>query len=118
MVKTLGIVFVLLLLSVAAWFIVFPGDSFNIVINGEPVTGPMRGAVGLSGIVVGAIALFCAAIVMVFVVAGVGVIAVGLLVLAGVVVALVMFPFMLPLLIPLFIVWLFVAIIRKSRSSA
>jgi hypothetical protein len=77
----------------------------------------MRGAAGASGIVVGAIALFCAAIVMVFVVAGVGVIVVGLLVLAGLVVALIMFPFMLPLLIPLFIVWLFVAITRKSRPS-
>jgi hypothetical protein len=71
----------------------------------------------MSGIVVGAIALFCAAIVMVFVVAGVGVIVVGLLVLAGLIVALIMFPFMLPLLIPLFIVWLFVAITRKSGSS-
>jgi hypothetical protein len=118
MIKTLGIVCVLLLFAVAAWFIAFPGDSFHIVINGEPVTGPMRGAVGVSGIIVGAIALFCAAIVMVFVVAGVGVVVVGLLVLAGLVVALIMFPFMLPLLIPLFIVWLFVAIIRKSRSSA
>jgi hypothetical protein len=118
MIKTLGVVFVLLLLAVAAWFILFPGDSFNIVIDGQPVTGPMRGAVGVGGIVAGAIALFCAAIVMVFVVAGVGVIVVGLLVLAGLVVALIMFPFMLPLLIPLFIVWLFVAIIRKSRSPA
>jgi hypothetical protein len=118
MIKSLGIVFVLLLLAVAAWFIVFPGDSFHIVVDGEPVTGPMRGAVGVSGIVVGAIALLCAAIVMVFVVAGIGVIVVGLLVLAGLVVALIMFPFMLPLLIPLFIVWLFVAIIKKSRPSA
>jgi hypothetical protein len=118
MIKTLGIVFALVLLALAAWFLIFHGDNMSIVIDGQPVTGPMKGAVGIGGVVVGIIAIFCAAVVLAFVFAGIGVIILGLLVAAGMVVALIMFPFMLPLLIPLFIVWLFIAIVRGGKRAA
>lgn len=117
MTKALGIAFTIVLLALAAWFLMFHGDNISIVIDGEPVTGPMKGAIGIGGIVVAIIAVFCAAVVLAFVLAGVGVIVLGVLVFVGLVVALVMFPFMLPLLIPLFIVWLFIAILRKPKSS-
>lgn len=118
MTKTLGIVFVLVLLGLAAYFVLFQSDTLHIIIDGQPVTGPMKGAIGVSGLIVGAVALFCAAIILVFVLAGVGVILVGGFVLVGLVVAVFMFPFMLPLLIPLFLVWLFIAILRRLGSKS
>jgi hypothetical protein len=118
MTKLLGIIFTLALLALAAWVLMFHGDGISIVIDGQPVTGPMKGAIGVGGIVVAFVALFCAAIVLAFVFAGIGALVVGILVLVGLVVALIIFPFMLPLLIPLFIVWLFIAIVRGSKPSA
>jgi len=116
--KTLAIAITLVLLALAAWVLIFHGDSISIVIDGRPVTGPMKGAVGIGGLVVALIAMFCAAIVLAFVFAGVGILVLGILMLLALMAALVMFPFMLPLLIPLFIVWLFVAIVRKPKSSS
>jgi hypothetical protein len=115
MMRSLAIAFTLVLLALAAWFLLFHGDGISIVIDGQPVTGPMKGVVGVGGIIGGIVALFCAAIILVFVVAGLGVVILGCVVFAGIVVALIMFPFTLPLLIPLFLVWLFIAIMRRSK---
>jgi hypothetical protein len=49
--------------------------------------------------------------------AGIGVIVLGLVVLAGLLLALLAFPFLLPILIPLAIVWAFVAIVRRSKAA-
>jgi hypothetical protein len=51
--------------------------------------------------------LFCVALLLAFVFAGVGLIVVGCFALVGLILAAVALPFLLPLLIPLFIVWLF-----------
>ena len=117
MTKALAVAFTLVLLALAAWFLLFHSSGISIVIDGQPVTGPMKGAIGIGGIVAAFVALFCAAIVLAFVFAGIGVIVLGLVVLAFMVAALVMFPFMLPLLIPLFVVWLFIAIARRPRPA-
>ena len=63
------------------------------------------------------VALFCAAILLVFVFAGIGLLVLDALVLAGLVAAWLAFPFLLPLLIPLLIVWLFVAAVGSSGKS-
>ena len=117
MIKTLGIAFTIALLALAAWVLMFHSDGISIAIDGQPVTGPMKGAISVGGLVVAVVAMFCAAIVLAFVFAGIGVLVLGVLVLAGLLVALIMFPFLLPLLIPLFIVWLFIAIVRRPKSS-
>ncbi|MEJ0049302.1 MAG: hypothetical protein WDN04_26720 [Rhodospirillales bacterium] len=60
------------------------------------------------------IALFCAAIILAFVFAGIGMIILGLVVVGGLVVAAISLPFLLILLIPLAVVWGFIALIRPS----
>lgn len=64
------------------------------------------------------VVLFSAAILLVFLFAGVGLIALGALVLAGFLGLWITFPFLLPLLIPLLIVWLVVAAARGSRRTS
>jgi hypothetical protein len=63
------------------------------------------------------VALFCSAILLAFVFAGIGLILLGVLVLAGMVAAWYAFPVLLPLLIPLFLIWIFVAALRSSGKS-
>jgi hypothetical protein len=81
------------------------------------VTGPLEGAIGAAGLVVAVIALFCAAILLVFVFAGMGIIVLGGVVFVGMILAWLAFPFLLPLLIPLAILWGFVAMAPKTTSS-
>ena len=59
----------------------------------------------MGGLVVALIALFCAATLLVFVFAGIGIIVLGCFVIVGVIMAALSFPFLLPLLIPLAILW-------------
>jgi len=99
--KTLAIAIALVLLAIASWGLLFWSDSFSIVVNGEPVVGPLRGAIGASGFVAALIACFCAAVILLFVFAGIGIVMLGCVVFAGMIVAWISFPFVLPLLIPL-----------------
>jgi hypothetical protein len=48
--------------------------------------------------------------------AGTALIVLGALVIAGFVAAWFVFPFLLPLLVPLFLVWIFVAAARRGRK--
>src|ERR1035438_2988433 len=102
--KKSAIALTVALLALAGWVLLFAGDSFTIVVDGQPVTGPLKGAIGAGGLVAALIAGFCAAIVLLFVFAGIGIVVLGCIVFAGMILALIAFPFLLPLLIPLAIV--------------
>src|SRR5438445_13606693 len=112
MAKKLAIALAVLMLAIVAWGLFLESNVVTIVINGQQVTGPLKGVIGAGGVVVALIALFCAAILLVFVFAGIGVIVLGFFVLVGMILAVLAFPFLLPLLIPLVILWGFVAITR------
>jgi hypothetical protein len=116
MAKKLAIALAVLMLAIVAWGLLLGSNAVTIIINGQPVTGPLDGAIGAGGLVVALIALFCAAILLVFVLAGIGVIVLGFFVLLGVIMAALAFPFLLPLLIPLAILWGFVAITRRVNT--
>jgi hypothetical protein len=116
--RKLAIVLIAILIAMTVWSVLSGSHSFSIVVNGQPVTGPLKGAIGAGGLVVALIAGFCAAIMLLFVFAGYGIVVLGFAVFSGLIAALVAFPFMLPLLIPLAIVWLFVAITRKSNPPS
>ena len=105
------------MLVIVGWALFAGTNAVTIVINGQEVTGPLKGAIGIGGLVVALIALVCAAILLAFVFAGIGVIVLGLVVLAGLLLALLAFPFLLPVLIPLAIVWAFVAIVRRPKAA-
>ena len=115
--KKLAIALAVLMLALVAWELFLESNAVTIVINGQQVTGPLKGVIGAGGLVVALIALFCAAILLVFVFAGIGVIVLGCFVFVGMILAVLAFPFLLPLLIPLAILWGFVAITRRTSTS-
>lgn len=117
MIKKLAMVLTVILLALVAWGLLIGSNSFSIVVNGQPVIGPLNGGIGAAGLIAALIAGFCAAIALLFVLAGIGVIVLGGIVFVGMVLALFAFPFLLPLLIPLAILWLFVAIMRKADPA-
>ena len=117
MTKKLAITLAVLMLAIVAWGLFLESNAVTIVINGQQVTGPLKGAIEAAGLVVALIALFCAAILLLFVFAGIGVIVLGCFVIVGVIMAALAFPFLLPLLIPLAILWGFIAITRRTNTS-
>jgi hypothetical protein len=117
MARNLAIALAVLMLGIVGWALLAGSNAVTIVINGQEVAGPLKGAIGIGGLVVALIALGCAAILLAFVFAGIGVIVLGLIVLAGLVLAMLAFPFLLPVLIPLAIVWAFVALVRRPKAA-
>ena len=115
MVKSAALVLVLILLALLAW-VALHSSNVTIVVNGRELAGPAKFAAEGWGLLVGIVGLFCAAILLTFVFAGIGLILLGVFVLAGLVMVWLAFPFLLPLLIPLVIVWLFVAAVRGRKE--
>ncbi len=111
MVKNLAVTLALLMLALVAWGLVF-GTGNHIVIDGQELTGPLKGVFGAGGLIVAMIALFCAAIFLAFVFAGVGLFILGVVILVVLVVAGISLPFLLVVLIPLAMVWAFIAMVR------
>jgi hypothetical protein len=73
MARNLAIALVVIMLAIVGWALFFGSDFLTIMINGQELIGPNIGANGAGGFLVALIALFCAAILLLFVLAGVGV---------------------------------------------
>jgi hypothetical protein len=116
MAKKMALVLAVLMLAIFAWGLFFEAGSTRIIIDGHELIGPLKGAVGAAGLIVGAIAFFCAAIFLLFVFAGIGIFILGGIIFIGLVMAGFAFPALLVLLLPLAIVWLFIAITRKAGA--
>jgi hypothetical protein len=116
-VRKIAILLVVVVLASLAW-VMFSASNVVITVNGAPLAGPAKFAAEGWGMLVGIVGLFCAAILLTFVFAGIGLILLGAFVLAGLVMAWLAFPFLLPLLIPLVVVWLFVAAVRGRKDGA
>jgi hypothetical protein len=114
MMKNLAIALALVMLAIVAWGLLVDSGTTSIIINGHELTTPLKGVVGVAGLIVASIALFCAAILLVFVFAGIGLFVLGCVLLLGLILAGFAFPFLLLLLVPLAIVWAFVALIRHG----
>ena len=115
--KKAAIVLVCVMLSIVAWGVVFEAGSTSIIINGQEITGPFKGAIGAAGLIISVFALFCAAILLLFVFTGIGIFLMGGMLLIGLMLAGLAFPLLLILLLPLFIVWLFIALTRKAENK-
>lgn len=109
MAKKLAIALAVVMLPIVAWALLFASNAV-IVIDGEEVAG-------VGGVVVALLSFFCAAILLLFVLAGIGVIVFGFFVFIGMLVAVLAFPSLLPLLIPLAILGVFIAIARRTNPS-
>jgi hypothetical protein len=116
MAKKVAIALVIALIALLAW-VMFRASDITIVVNGQQLSGPLELAAKGWGLLVAVVVLFCAAILMIFVFAGIGLIVLGALVLAGLAALAVAFPFLLPLLIPLFVVWVFIAGVRRGKAG-
>jgi hypothetical protein len=115
MMKKMAIVLALLMLVIVVWGLFFEGSATRIIINGQELAGPLQGAVGAGGAIVGSIAFLCAAIFLAFIFAGFGLFILGCVVVVGLVMAWFLFPVLLFLLIPLAIVWAFVAAVGGTK---
>ena len=115
--KSIAVALAVVLLGLIGW-VIFQSSEVSIVVNGETLRGPAKLAAEGWGVLVGVVTLFCVAILLAFVFAGIGLVVLGILVLAGLVATWFAFPFLLPLLIPLLIVWLFVALWRGRKENA
>ncbi len=114
MTKKVAIVLAVVMFAVVAWGVFVEGGATRIVINGHELTGPFKGAMGAAGLIVASVALFCAAIFLVFVLAGVGIFVLGCVIAFALILSGLMFPYLLLVLIPLAIVWIFIAIARHK----
>ena len=115
MTKKLAIVLAVLMVGFLCWVLLGASDSVSIAINGKQIESPFGAVTGAWGVISAVVILFCAAILLVFVFYGLALIILGCLVLAGSIIAAMTFPFLLPILIPLFAVWLFCCLVKPTR---
>jgi hypothetical protein len=114
MLKKLALILAVLLVASLLWYLVaLPYGSF-ITVNGRMITGPLGAVLGE---ILTAVVLFCVAILLAFVFAGVGLIVLGSLVLVGFILAAVALPFLLPILVPLFVVWAVCVFAGRTRAA-
>ncbi|UCC97146.1 MAG: hypothetical protein JSW66_15030 [Phycisphaerales bacterium] len=115
MIRKLAIVLAVVMIGFLVWHVVGPGDAVSIEVNGRKLTGPFDAVVGVWGLIIAAVTLFCVAILLAFVFAGVALLLLGVFALVGLILAAVGLPFLLPILIPLFLLWLFCVLVRPRR---
>ena len=116
MTKKAALLLAIAMLVIVAWGLFFEAGSTRIIVNGQELAGPLEGTIGAAGLIVGMIALFCAAIFLLFVFAGIGIFILGAVIFAGLLFAGLAFPLLLVMLLPLAIVWVFIAITRKNTT--
>ncbi|MFQ6036212.1 MAG: hypothetical protein ACE5NM_10270 [Sedimentisphaerales bacterium] len=117
MIRRLALVLAVFMIVFLAWALFIGGDVISITVNGREITGPFGAIIGVWSFILTLVILFCVAILLAFVFAGVGLIVLGGLAFVGLILAAIAFPFLLPLLIPLFIVWIFCSIVRWIRAT-
>ena len=115
MIRKLAILLAVLMVGFLVWQVVGPGDAVSIRINGQELAGPFDAIIGVWGIIVAAVTLFCVAILLAFVFAGVALLLLGVFALVGLVLAAVAFPFLLPILVPLSLLWMFCLLVRPPK---
>lgn len=118
--KTTVKIIILFLAAVLLWNIFT--DSFDVMtvnVDGEEYGGPLGWLVGLvfagGGMLIATVVMLFVGLVLAVVFAGVGVIVMGALGVAAGAVLLAVAPLLLPLLIPVAIIWYLVSRSRKDR---
>lgn len=113
---------ILFLFALLAWNVFGHTSGMTFDIDGEEVGGPLGAVLGLlfagGGMIIAALVMLFVGAVLAVVFAGVGVIVVFALALTALVVAAAISPLLLPLLIPVAIIWFFMGRSRRSRVKA
>jgi hypothetical protein len=95
-------------------------NDWNVDIDGDHFDGPLGALVGLLagglGIVIAGVVMVGVAALLAVIFAGLGIFAVGAVIIALLVGALALTPLLLPLLIPIGIIWFLVSRSRRNRE--
>jgi len=113
---------VLFLCALLLWDLLFTFGDASFSIDGEEVGGPLGAALGIlfagGGTLIGLFVALVVGAVLAVVFAGVGIVVIGALAIAGLTVAAAIVPFLLPLLLPLALIWYLVSRARRNRAVA
>lgn len=116
--KIVPVVIVFLVLMLV-WNMYFSPALVSMDFDGEHVDGPLAALAGLlfagGGMIVAVLVTLLVGVVLAVVFAGVGILVLAALSLAGLILAAATAPFLLPLLIPIAIIWL---LARRSRRTS
>ena len=110
---------ILVLCALILWDLLFTFGDASFHIDGDEVDGPLGAMLGIllggGGVLIGLLVTVVVGAVLAVVFAGVGVVIIGALAIAGVAVAAAIVPFLLPLLLPLAVIWYLVSRARRNR---
>lgn len=113
--KRLALLVAIMMLGLVAYKLFVQSEAVTIIVNGKVLKDPIKGIAGAWGTIVALIAFFCALIFLAFVFVGVGLFVLGIFMLAALGYVIVFFPFLLPIFIPLTILWLFIVLSEKLK---
>lgn len=118
--KKYAAIVILFLVALLAWNSL-SGSDMHVLVDGEEFDGPLGTLIGIVagtvGLLVAGVALLVAGTVLALVFAGLGVAAIFGLLLGAVVLAIAVSPLLLPLLVPVGIIWFFMRRNRRLRAS-
>jgi hypothetical protein len=110
---------ILFLCALLLWDLLFTFGDASFHIDGEEVGGPLGAMLGIlfagGGTLIGLLVVVVVGAVLAVAFAGVGIVIVGALAIAGLAVAAAIVPFLLPLLLPLAVIWYLVSRVRRNR---
>ncbi|KQQ86554.1 hypothetical protein [Massilia sp. Leaf139] len=110
---------ILFLCALLLWDVLFTFGDASFHIDGEEFDGPLGAMFGIllagGGTLIGLLVTLVVGVVLAVVFAGVGVVIIGALAIAGVAVLCAIVPFLLPLLLPLAVIWYLVSRSRRNR---
>jgi hypothetical protein len=110
---------ILVLCALILWDLLFTFGDASFHIDGDEIDGPLGAMLGIllggGGVLIGLLVTVVVGAVLAVVFAGVGVVIIGALAIAGVAVAAAIVPFLVPLLLPLAVIWYLVSRSRKNR---
>jgi hypothetical protein len=111
---------ILFLCALLLWDLLFSFGDASFHIDGEEFDGPVGAMLGVllagGGTLLGLLVALVVGSVLAVVFAGVGIVIVGALAIAGLAVAAAIVPFLIPLLLPLALVWYLVSRARRNRA--
>lgn len=102
--KPLLIAILLIFLSIACFYLVFPIFGITLAITGIAW-----------GILIGTIALFSIAALLFFIIPGILILGISIIAFIWVILAIIFFPVIFPVVIPIFIILIFLAYMRRRR---
>ncbi|MBN1456749.1 MAG: hypothetical protein JW912_02730 [Sedimentisphaerales bacterium] len=117
MTKKFALILIGLLVGYIALSAISANNGFSATINGYRLPTPVDALSGAFGIAVAIIVMFFVGILLVCIFAGVGMILVGVFAMVLFILAAAALPFMIPLLLPLLVIWLFCCILKAAFKT-